>query len=122
MIGDQLSIFDALPDPDEDRPGAAHRGAGDTERGSAWAIFPRTGTWRRRVLDAIGRSDDHGRTDWELHQELGGMLYTVAPRRNELLNGGWIMDSGRRRRTNSRNAAIVWVLSERGRREWRPAA
>jgi len=108
-----------LSDPDRNAVGAAHREAGDTERGAAVAIMPRTGTWRRRVLDAIALSE--GLTDWEIHNRVGGLLYTVAPRRNELLRDGWIRDSGERRRTNSTNRAIVWVLTDQGRAEWVPA-
>lgn len=120
-VDNELRRLDALPSPDADREGARHRLAGDTERASARRIVPRSGTWRRRVLDDIGGSGEGGRTDWEIHGALGGLLYTIAPRRNELLNDGWVCDSGRRRATESGSPAVVWVLSDRGRAEWVPA-
>ena len=113
----QATLFDRLlPDPTRNIPGALHRGAGDTERAAAELVAPRSGTWRWRVLLAVARAGASGRTDWELHSELGGLLYTVAPRRHELARDGWIVDSGERRRTPSGVDAVVWVLSGVGRR------
>jgi len=114
-----------LSDPDRDELGAFHgpqAGAPETERLAAIEVYPRTGSSRRRVLDAIRAAGDRGRTDEELSIELGLRWRSTAPRRNELLNGGWVVDSGRRRRTTSGASAAVWVLSERGRREWKAAA
>jgi len=104
----QATLFDhPLPDPTRDIAGALHRGAGDTERAAAELAAPRSGTWRWRVLLAV---------------ELGGLLYTVAPRRHELARDGWIVDSGERRRTPSGTEAVVWVLSEAGYRQLPEAA
>lgn len=97
--------------PEERRPAPAHRNAPDTELEAARQIEPRAGTWRRKVLDAIRQSGPLGLTDWELHTALGGNLYTIAPRRNELLRDGWIKDSGSRRSTNNGKRAIVWVMA-----------
>jgi hypothetical protein len=121
MSAEQLEL---LPNPDADDLGAFHgpqAGAPETERLAAIAVYPRTGTSRRRVLDAIRAAGDAGRTDEELSIELRLRWRSTAPRRNELLNGGWIVDSHRRRRTTSGATAAVWVLSEAGRRQWRPA-
>jgi len=111
----QATLFDRpLPDPTRDIAGGLHREAGDTERAAAELVAPRSGTWRWRVLLAVARAGASGRTDWELHTELGGLLYTVAPRRHELARDGWIEDSGKRRRTPSGTEAVVWVLSPAG--------
>lgn len=118
MKGQATLDFDAdvlhagLPDPSEDRPGRRHLHAVDTEQRAADLIAPKTGTWRRRVLDEIALSDGDGLSDYELHKILGGLLYTIAPRRGELLRSGWIVDSGKRRKTNSGSTAIVWTLSD----------
>lgn len=117
---DQLSL-DALPlpDPGAEAEGRHHKEGHDTEHDAAAAIRPVAGTWRQRVLRAIADSGEEGRTDWEIHQETGGVLYTIAPRRTELARDGWIVDSGRRRATNTGTNAIVWVLTDRGREELR---
>jgi hypothetical protein len=109
-VMDQQSLWDDRPDPAANRVGAAHWNASDTEQEAAMQIQPRSGTWRAKVLEEITRAGDDGATDWELHVRTGGLLYTIAPRRNELLNDGWIRDSGRRRVTPNGTRAIVWVL------------
>ena len=115
---EQGALFETpLPDPLAGMPAWMHREAGDTERAAAALVQPRTGTWRARVLEAITTAGEHGLTDWELHDALGGNLYTVAPRRKELVELGWVVDSGSRRPTNNGARAIVWVLSERARRQ-----
>jgi hypothetical protein len=113
MIPGQASLLD-LRDPSEQRAGKRHRGASDTERAGAAAVLPRSGTQRAAVLDYIGDSLD-GRTDAEIEVALGMRRASVCGRRHELLEDGWIVDSGRRRvdrRTGL--AGIVWVLSEQG--------
>ena len=113
-----------LPDPDEDRLGkfmAPEHGAPETQRRAAVAAYPRTGTWRRKVLDEIGRAGERGMTDEELYGALRGDENTIRPRRNELLNDGWIEESGIERKTPSGKDAMAWVLTEQGRREWQPA-
>jgi hypothetical protein len=121
-VSEQLDIFadrgrQMLSDPDAVTVGAAHapwRGAPDTERIAAALITPRTGLARRRVLDAIADAPA-GLTDYELAHVTGLRLYTAAPRRNELVSGGWVEDSGDRRPTDSGTLAAVWILTRRGR-------
>jgi hypothetical protein len=121
MTDEQLGLFDPLPSPDDDRIGAFHgpqAGAPDTERQAAISVYPRTGTCRRRVLDFIARSGERGATDEEVSLALRMRLYTAAPRRNELLNDGWVEDSERQRFTTTGTRATVWVLTEKGRAQW----
>ena len=73
-------------------------------------MLPRSGTQRLRVLDAITASDG-GLTDPEIAETTGLYLYSAAPRRNELVLGGWVEDSGVRRDTGRGGDAIVWRLS-----------
>lgn len=100
-----------LSDPDEQTVGKHHADAGTTERLSAKLQFPKSGIDRRTVLDYVASCGDAGATDDEIASATGLLRYTAAPRRNELLNGGWVMDSGRRRSTNTRSPANVWVLT-----------
>jgi hypothetical protein len=121
---DNVSTGGSLPSPDENRIGKfsdpSASGAPVTQRKSAILTYPRSGTYRRGVLDAIARARDAGATDEELYAATGWDENTVRPRRNELMNDGWVEDSGRTRRTPSGKDAVVWVLSEQGRAEWRP--
>jgi hypothetical protein len=111
---DEVESAPAIREPEVERSAPAHRDARDTEVEAAAMIAPRAGTWRRRVLEAIAAAGADGRTDWELHGELGGNLYTVAPRRVELERDGWIADAGERRTTNNGRRAIVWRLTPAG--------
>lgn len=92
-------------------------GASDTQRLAAVGVYPRTGTYRRGVLDCIARSGATGVTDQQIYLLTGLDENTVRPRRNELMNDGWIVDSGLTRPTPSGKAAVVWVLSDRARHE-----
>lgn len=110
-----------LPNPGRPLLGRHHREATDTEAAAATKVAPRSGTLRRRVLDAIAAAGDFGLTDWQIHETLGCRLYSAAPRRGELVRDGWVQDSGRRRETDSGTSAIVWVLTPEGRQQWSPA-
>ncbi len=89
------------------RPGDA----AETQRQAAIAAYPATGTWRLRVLKAVVAAGEHGRTDEELQAELGLNPSTQRPRRVELVEGGLVADSGRRRLTRSGRLAVVWVAT-----------
>lgn len=116
----QASLDDVLPDPGRNEIGKFHgpgAGAPSTEREAAIEQYPRSGTARRRVLDYIASAGDDGATDEEAALALDMRLYTAAPRRNELLNTGWIYDTGRSRRTTTGSKAVVWALTSTGRRQ-----
>jgi hypothetical protein len=103
-----------------DRPGPAQRqrAAQRTSAAAAAAVEPRTGTQRRAVLDAVGQvaRDPRlvGLTDVELGAATGLRPNSLRPRRKELIDGGWLEDSGRTR-THHGNEHIVWVLSDKAR-------
>lgn len=89
-------------------PGAkVRRDHPDTSKQAALRIAPKTGTKRATVLAAITRSAD-GLTDEEMQQQIPMSANTQRPRRVELVEGGFIRDSGRRRKTSSDDLAIVW--------------
>jgi hypothetical protein len=106
----------ALSDPDSASVGKFQRpeDAAETQRAAAIAIYPHTGTARRRVLDMISGRGGHGATDEEIQRDLELNPSTQRPRRVELVEGNWIEDSGRRRLTLSGRSAVVWVLTEQG--------
>lgn len=110
----QVDLFDLLSDPAAPG-GSLHAVPTDTEAHAAALVAPRAGTQRLRVLAAIADAGDSGLTDPELAATTGLYLYSAAPRRNELLNGGWLEDSGLRRSTGRGGGAIAWRLSPAGR-------
>jgi hypothetical protein len=109
------TLFDApLSDPAADTVGAHHAHGGDTERRAAWEVMPASGSQRLRVLEAIDNAGSEGRTDQELEDELDIQRPSAGNRRGELMTGGWVRDSGRRRPTRSGKDAVVWVLTDAG--------
>lgn len=111
-----------LLDPDRNTLGKFQRpgDAAETQRLAALEAYPATGSARRRVLNAIACTGNYGCTDEELQQRLGMNPSTQRPRRVELVEGGWIQDSERRRRTSSGRSAVVWVMTPAGLRQWIP--
>lgn len=106
-------------DPEANTPGRARTGAKRTSSGAALAVEPRTGTQRRRVLDAVAAvardARTVGLTDVEVARSTGLPPNSARPRRKELVDGGWLEDSGVTRDHHGREH-IVWVLSEKGMR------
>lgn len=86
-----------------------------TTKLAALKVLPRTGTQRAEVLDAIIGAGARGMTDAELQRSLGMNPSTERPRRVELVQGGWIIDSGQKRVSAGADLSIVWVLSLVGR-------
>lgn len=119
-MSDQPSLFNqptrgtSLSDPRAATAGAHHVQAGDTEAAAAQLIRPKTGTQRAKVLDAIAAAPD-GLTDEQIAETTWLYLYSAAPRRTELVKGGWVIDSTDRRETSRGTAAVVWTLSAAGR-------
>lgn len=110
-----LDAVARLDDPDRDEV-QLRAGAGETERAAARAVFPASGTQRRSVLEAVAAAGEDGLCDHEIEAGLGMNPSSVRPRRGELADGGWVEDSGLRRQTPSGADAVVWVLTDAGRR------
>jgi hypothetical protein len=106
---------EALFNPDIDAPdiGAFHRVAPDTERVAAISVYARTGTQRRKVYDYLAAKGSRGATDWELAEALHISRTGVGARRNELMQAGYVRDSGKRRRGPYKLLGIVWVLTDK---------
>ncbi len=97
-----MSIHDPGTITGTDHPVTSHLAA---ER-----VLPHTGTQRFRVLRSLYYALPGGLTDEEMVQELEMNPNTQRPRRVELVDGGWVRDSGNRRNTRSGSRAIVWVF------------
>lgn len=106
--------FDSLADPGVNKRGAVRRNAHDTEEWAADAVLAVSGRDRLRVLQYVWESALDGATDYEMEQAFPTMdRSTVSTRRGELVKGGWMMKSGRKRRTRTA-WANVWVLTPAG--------
>ncbi|MDF1551957.1 MAG: hypothetical protein P1P84_02790 [Deferrisomatales bacterium] len=83
----------------------------DTSRAAAVAIEVNAGTLRAAVLDYIRAVGPSGATDEEIQNRLAMRANTERPRRVELVEGGYVADSGRRRAGSSGYMATVWVAA-----------
>lgn len=81
----------------------------DTQEAAAFGAFPRSGSLRRKVYDVIAGYGSIGVTDDYVEQRLGREHQSISARRRELVLGGFIVDSGMRRKTRSGKSATVWV-------------
>ena len=81
-----------------------------TSHDAAKAIKPVAKTQKRKVLDYIASRPD-GATDEEIQIGLDIGPNSERPRRVELFEDGRIRDSGRKRKTKSGRAAVVWVAT-----------
>lgn len=117
-VADHIAPKPLMP-VESDRAAAHHRPGHRTEISAAELVLPRAGILRRKALDAIAGSNG-GMTDAELAAATETYLYTIAPRRSELLRSGWVRDSGRTRTSDHGRDAIVWELSDAGRAAYLP--
>lgn len=102
-----------LPDPTVPMRGRS-RSRRDTENMAAKMQLPRSGTARGAVLSAFiadKRDGGDGMIDEDVASRLQMNLYTVAPRRTELTNSGWLRPSGRYGRTKMNSDSIKWELT-----------
>lgn len=105
-----------LRDPQAPRSLPFHTSGQSTERDAAVLASPNAGKKRLIVLQAIAEAGVNGLTDMELADLTG--LHRAAARRNDLLNDGWVVNSGTRRPTTNHATAVVWVLSDVGRLQY----
>lgn len=114
-----------LPNPEENRIGRfnnpALSKAPETQRVSAVLVYYKSGSDRQAVLAEIALSGEVGMTDFEIEESLVMRHQTASARRNDLMNDGWIEDSGLRRLTDSGRPAVAWILTTQGRSQWNVA-
>lgn len=81
------------------------KGRQDTSFAASVYMAPRSGTIRKQVLDQLKQVGPA--TDVELQRDLVLSPNTERPRRVELVEGGFVRDSGHRRRHHGKEH-IVW--------------
>ena len=90
-----------------------HQWHSDTSRASAEAIAPKFGTITRKVLAHLC-SYPLGLTDEEAQQTMGMEGNSYRPCRVTLMDRGFVVDSGTRRKTHQRKDAVVWSVTPEG--------
>lgn len=93
-----------------DRDGKVRSDAPATSRAAAWRL--RSGTHRFRVLECLAWAPA---TDHELQGKLGMDPSTERPRRGELVDAGFVAETGRTK-THKGREWTVWRVTESGRR------
>lgn len=114
LVGVEVELFD--PGENEVKLRSDARG---TEKIAAWSAFPNSGTQRERVLNYFRIAGRDGATDEEACEDLGLSFNSLRPRRQELVEGGWLVATKERRLTEAGNPAIVWRLSKKARKHFR---
>lgn len=122
QVDGQLDVLDVIDEVLAEElalegPGAKLRGdARHTSRTAAQRTLLKSGSARRRVLDALVRTLDGGLTDEELQAYLRMGPNTQRPRRVELVEAGFVEPKpGATRVTSSGSPAIVWQATQAGR-------
>lgn len=86
----------------------------DTQRAAAERKKPRSGSQQEQILGLIAQSPS-GLTDEQIEDLTNASHQSASAARNALMNKGWVLDSGRRRKNRNGNDAIVWIANtERG--------
>ncbi len=85
---------------------APHQPHSATSRAAASKIDARTG--RKLVLDFLLECGEQGATDEQIQQATGLDGSTERPRRISLVADGFVIDSGRERKTEHGRNAVVW--------------
>ena len=105
----------SLSNPSVDAEGKSRADSHNTAKTAALKATPRTGTQRRQVLDFIATCDEEGATDEDI-QVFTLMDYSSqGPRRRELVEGGWVEDSGLTRATLAGDQVTIWKITDEGR-------
>ena len=86
----------------------------DTSEGAAASVEEATPFLRGMVLAYVASRGDEGATCDEVESALDMRHQTASPRVNELAGRGFIVDSGRRRKTRSGRNAAVYTRTTRG--------
>jgi hypothetical protein len=94
-----------------DREGKVVANPASTSAKAARNVEPRTGTQRARVLVDI--VEHAGATDHEIARRLSMLDSSVRPRRGELAEGGYVVDSGRIREHQGSDWT-VWQATANG--------
>lgn len=100
-MGDEYPFYGGTP------PHVRHS---TTSRAAAEKAEPKTKTQRQRVYGFLQSCLSAGATDEQIQDALALNPSTQRPRRVELVQAGKVKDSGRRAKTRSGRAAVLWIV------------
>ena len=100
---DEYTLFSGTP-PHSDN---------DTSLAAAESMRPHVSRLARSVFTEIAACGEYGATCWEIEQRLSMSHQTASARIRELFLKGRITKSGKKRPTNSRRLAVVWIENRR---------
>ena len=103
-------------DPDYHRELPTHQWHSDTSTEAAEEIIPRLKRLTDKVFNNLGHAGEFGVTDDEGMMHIGVDGNSYRPRRIALMHRGLVRDSDLRRLTRRNRNAVVWELTELGRR------
>lgn len=86
-------------------------------RQAALDNYPRAGTQRHMIVAALRNAEESGHTREELSGETEIVLQAVCARVSELVERGWVQESGASRATRQKSPAGVLVLTDAARLE-----
>lgn len=104
-----------LPATPPNAPGNARRGGPETSKAAADLQYPRSGERKAAVLAQFQKDyqdENRGITDEELAARMGLDRGQAGPRRLDLVNEGWVYDTGRKRQTTMGADSKVWSLTD----------
>lgn len=101
-MSDHPSLFDLPHAPPHVRGSA-------TSLAAAISVADTAGTLRSQVFAFVARRDQNGATCWEAERDMGLRHQTASARIRELAQSGALVDSGRKRRTETGRLAVVWI-------------
>lgn len=97
--------------PYQDMP--PHQRHSETSKAAAASIKDRRGPSHRKILDYLRAARERGflgATDEQMQDRIPMIANTQRPRRVELVQWGYVKDSGRLWHTKSGEWAVVWEL------------
>lgn len=103
-------------DPDYHRDLPPHQWHSDTSTEAAEAIIPKLKKLTDKIFNNLGQAGPFGMTDDEGMVQIGIDGNSYRPCRIDLMHRGLVRDSDLRRLTRRNRNAVVWELTELGRR------
>jgi hypothetical protein len=87
-------------------------GKKETSRAAALQTYPNTGNDKHRILDFVRWQGGTGATRDQIEMVLGLSGSTVRPRVIELIEGGWLEETERTRKTRLGGQAFVLICTD----------
>ena len=117
-VGDSIKLCIELLEADLSRRTGKgslppYQGHSDTSRAAAKAIAPKFDTMLFAVLEHLSQNP-LGLTDEEGQQNMSMPGNSYRPSRVTLMDRGFVVDSGKRRKTVQQKDAVVWSVTPEG--------